>query len=241
MALVWQPQLCLSAPAAEGPAGEQGWSPPPRKGPPEGASWLGAPLKAEARGGDGLAVGARPEARLLPTLSGSSGTAGGIGALPPPGVRGAELRCGGTPRACRSQRSLPVPATARGPRQAAASGGALHLARLAAWADRRDSGFPSRPGHRPSPFRAPHHCCCHWGSGGSQPDESGPPGGVSRVAFHPDDGRHPANQRGGSHGGAAVCHVPSGCHSRPGVSVRGSPVSYAQLTRSENVARQSWK
>lgn len=66
MALVWQPQLCLSAPAAEGPAGEQGWSPPPRKGPPEGASWLGAPLKAEARGGDGLAVGARPEARLPP-------------------------------------------------------------------------------------------------------------------------------------------------------------------------------
>lgn len=175
------------------------------------------------------------------TLSGSSGTAGGIGALPPPGVRGAELRCGGTPRACRSQRSLPGPASARGPRQAAASGGALHLARLAAWADRRDSGFPSRPGHRPSPFRAPHHCCCHWGSGGSQPDEPGPPGGVSRVAFHPDDGRHPANQRGGAHGGAAVCHVPSGRHSRPGVSVRGSPVSYAQLTRSENVARQSWK
>lgn len=66
VALVWQPQLCLSAPAAEGPAGEQGWSPPPRKGPPEGASWLGAPLKAEARGGDGLAVGARPEARLPP-------------------------------------------------------------------------------------------------------------------------------------------------------------------------------
>lgn len=246
VALVWQPQLCLSAPAAEGPAGEQGWSPPPRKGPPEGASWLGAPLKAEARGGDGLAVGARPEARLPPVhpqrLLRDGGRHRRTAAPWRPGCRTALWRDSpGVPITALTPRAGHVPATARGPRQAAASGGALHLARLAAWADRRDSGFPSRPGHRPSPFRAPHHCCCHWGSGGSQPDESGPPGGVSRVAFHPDDGRHPANQRGGSHGGAAVCHVPSGRHSRPGVSVRGSPVSYAQLTRSENVARQSWK
>lgn len=202
-------------------------------GPSEG----GGRRRRRARGGSsaGSAPSARPPSAAPPGRRAASAhcrpLASGVQNCAVAGLPGRADHSAHSP--CRPRRGDPG---RRPPR-----GGALHLARLAAWADRRDSGFPSRPGHRPSPFRAPHHCCCHWGSGGSQPDESGPPGGVSRVAFHPDDGGHPANQRGGSHGGAAVCHVPSGRHSRPGVSVRGSPVSYAQLTRSENVARQSWK
>lgn len=115
MALLRQPQLCLLAPAAEGHTGEQGRSPPPRVGSPEWARWPGVRsgwTRAEAAAPPGASLPVRPPQRLLLERL-------VITTLLPPGVRGAELCCGGTPSTAGHGPGLtPVPGAQR-PRQVA--------------------------------------------------------------------------------------------------------------------------